>query len=235
MSEERRTKGTDPEGPAPSDGAEPAAGGAPSPLRDALVEAQARVVELERRVAELEQQLTAERAAATDYMQRWQRAQADFANLKRRAQAEQEQQARLQAAQALAAVLPALDSIERAFATLPPALRHLTWVDGIGLVHLQLHSALRAAGIKALAAEPGQSFDPRHHEAIGEVESAEHPEGRIAAVIQQGYEVGGIALRPALVQLARAPQSSGAGEAARAGPGTPTAASGETGGQGPSP
>src|SRR6478609_665302 len=67
------------------------------------------------RIAELERLLAAERDAATDYMQRWQRAVADFTNFKRRAQQEQEQRERLFAAQALAPVLNALDSFERAF------------------------------------------------------------------------------------------------------------------------
>jgi len=78
------------------------------------------------RIAELERQLATERDAATDYMQKWQRAVADFTNFKRRAQQEQEQRDQLFAAQALAPVLHALDSFERAFATLPDSLRGYT-------------------------------------------------------------------------------------------------------------
>jgi molecular chaperone GrpE len=172
------------------------------PLTDALVQAQARVVELER-------ELAAEREAATDYMQRWQRAQADFANLKRRAQQEQEQLQRLAGAKALAGILPALDSFERAFATLPPTLLHLSWIDGIGLVHLQLHGALQAAGVKPFVPDRGSPFDARREQSIGEIETGEVPPGTVAVVIQQGYELGDLLLRPALVQLARAPQASG--------------------------
>jgi molecular chaperone GrpE len=175
-----------------------------TPRDTAGTEAQARIAELERRVAELEQQHAKERDAATDYMQRWQRAQADFTNFKRRAQQEQE----LAEAQALAAVLPALDSFERAFASLPPTLRHFTWIDGIGLVHLQLHSALRAAGIHPISVEPGSAYDPRKLQASGEVETRDSPPGTVAVVVQQGYERGGVVLRPALVQLAREPSTS---------------------------
>jgi molecular chaperone GrpE len=184
-------------------------------IGDAVVQAQRRVVELEQRVAELERQMNAERDAATDYMNRWQRAQADFANLKRRTQQEQEQLQRLAGAQALAGVLPALDSFERAFATLPPSLRHFTWLDGIGLVHMQLHGALQAAGIRAFAPDRGSAFDPRREQTIGELETGEVAPGTVAVVVQQGYELGDLLLRPALVQLARAPQ---------AGSGTPAGA-----------
>jgi molecular chaperone GrpE len=183
-----------------------------SPLSDALVQAEERIVELERELAK-------EREAATDYMQRWQRAQADFSNLKRRAQQEQEQLQRLAGAQALAGILPALDSFERAFATLPPSLSHLSWIDGIGLVHLQLHGALQAAGIKPFAPDRGAPFDARRAQSIGEIETSEVPPGTVAVVVQQGYELGDLLLRPALVQLARAPQASGG--AAQAPPGEP--------------
>ncbi len=166
--------------------------------------------ELERRLAELERQLAAEREAATDYMQRWQRAQADFSNFRRRMQQEQDQREALATGRALAAVLPALDSFQRAFATLPESLRGFSWIDGIALVELQLRRALDALGVQPVEAAPGQAFDPMRHESIGEVETDEHPAGHIAAVIQQGYEVRGLLLRPVLVQTARERASAAA-------------------------
>lgn len=168
----------------------------------------ARIGDLERQVAELERQVATERDAASDYMRRYQQAQADFANFRRRTRQEQEQAQRLFGLEATARILPALDSLERAFATLPPSLRRLTWIDGVALIHMQLQQGLASLGIEAVSAEPGQPFDPRQHEAIGEVETAEHPEGHIAVVVQRGYATGETLLRPALVQVARAPQAS---------------------------
>jgi molecular chaperone GrpE len=191
--------------PPPAESAQPAGGDAG---REAAPDSAARLAELEQRVAELERQVSAERDAATDYMHRWQRAQADFSNFRRRAQQEEEQKRTLLAAQALAAVLPALDSFERAFTTLPATLRGFSWISGIELVYLQLQSALQLNGVQPVAAEPGQPFDPTRHQAIGEVESAEHPAGHIAVVIQRGYEAQGLLLRPTLVQLARAPEGA---------------------------
>ena len=129
-----------------------------------------RIADLEFQVAELERKLTRaraaspateeqvakEREAATDYMNRWQRAQADFANYKRRMEQEQQQRDALATWRALASVLPALDSFERAFATLPPTLAGYTWLDGIALIHLQLNQALASMGIAPVEAEPGQ-------------------------------------------------------------------------------
>lgn len=190
------------------------------------------------RIAELERLLAAERDAATDYMQRWQRVVADFTNFKRRAQQEQEQRERLFAAQALAPVLNALDSFERAFATLPDTLRGYTWVDGLALVEYQLRRALDAQRITEVSAEPGQPFDPAHHQAIGEVETDQHPAGHIVTVLQRGYEATGLLIRPALVQVARPP---GVAETAGTAEGEPAATTAtaarpeETQPSGPSP
>ena len=155
------------------------------------------------RVAALEAELEKERAAATDYMQRWQRAQADYSNFRRRAEQERDQQQKLYRAQSLAILLPALDTLERAFATLPETLRGYSWIDGVALVQLQLEGTLRGAGVEPIEVEVGAEFDPRRHEAIGEVASAEVPAGRVAAVIQRGYALGDLLLRPTLVQLSR--------------------------------
>lgn len=165
------------------------------------------------KLAELEAELAREREAAAGYLRRWHQAQADLTNFKRRAQQEQEQHVRLAMGRALALVLPAIDSFERAFATLPPSLRGFSWISGLALVEMQLQSALAASGAAEVPAEPGAAFNPQHHEAVGEVETVEHPDGCIAAVLQRGYAIEGLLIRPALVQLARAPRAS-AGEGA---------------------
>ncbi len=195
------------------------------PSADALQTAS--VADLEQRIADLQRQLERERDQSTDYMRRWHTAQADFANFKRRTQQEQEQRERLLAAQSLAPVLHALDSLERAFLALPPTLRSFSWIEGIALVELQLRRALELQGIRAVEAEPGQSFDPTRHEPIGEVETSEHAEGAIVVVVQRGYESQGLLIRPALVQLARKPAATSANLADTA---TPDAATEEASG-----
>src|SRR5579883_3482797 len=173
-----------------------------APLADSEVATlRSRISELEQQLAEMEQKLAGERQHATEYMNHWQRTQADFTNFKRRVQQEQEQRDALATTQVVALFLPALDSFERAFATLPPTLLGYSWIDGISLV--QMHRALQVHGVQQMEIAPGQPFDPLRHESIGEVESEEHPEGHIAVVVQSGYEVQGRVLRPALVQLAR--------------------------------
>jgi molecular chaperone GrpE len=162
-----------------------------------------RIAELERKLADLEQRLARESEQATDYMTRYQRIQADFANFKRRAEQEQGHRDQLITAQVISMFLPALDSFERAFSSLPPSLLSYTWIDGISLIQMEMRRALQLHGVEQVEAKPGQVFDPLRHESIGEVESKEVPEGHIAVVLQSGYEIQGHILRPILVQLAR--------------------------------
>jgi len=180
--------------------------------------------QLEQEKSELEQKLIRESEQATDYMNRYQRLQADFANFKRRAQQEQEQREQLVTAQVISLFLPALDSFERAFATLPESLRGYSWIDGLSLVLMEMQRALQFGGVEPIEVEPGHAFDPLRHESVGEVESSEYPAGHIAVILQSGYAARGRTLRPTLVQLARraAPQAAEASDDAA------TAGAGET-------
>ena len=187
-----------------------------SPLTDKAADTdtlQNRIAELERQLAELEQARARESEQATDYMNRYQRTQADFANFRRRAEQDQEHRDAMATAQVLSLILPALDSFERAFTSLPPSLLGFSWIDGISLIHLELHHALQIYGAQEIETKPGQEFDPLRHQSVGEVESSEHPEGRIAIVLQSGYEMRGRVLRPTLVQLARPPVAAATGAA----------------------
>jgi molecular chaperone GrpE len=170
---------------------------------------------LKDQLAQVLSDLEAERDHATDYMHKWQRAQADMSNFRRRVQQEEEQFAAMAAAQAMALVLPALDSFERAFKTLPESLQRLTWIEGIFLVESQLRRTLEAHGVSPFEPQPGDALDATRHQPVAQAETTAHPEGAVVEVVQRGYELNGRVLRPALVRIARAPAdaapSSGAG------------------------
>jgi molecular chaperone GrpE len=98
-------------------------------------------------------------------------------------------------------LLPALDNLDRAVAALEAAEdeHHLT--DGIRLVTTELTAALGRTGIEGYAAK-GERFDPVHHEAVAQqpVEGAEP--GTIVEVLQSGYRLYELVLRPARVIVA---------------------------------
>lgn len=164
----------------------------------------------ERPEAELEQlrrELEAVRAQAAEYLDGWQRTQAEFANYRKRQEAEFLERVRLNNAVLIARILPVLDDLERAIQTLPPGLQSLTWVEGIFLIKRKLEVILEAEGLKPIETE-GKFFDPLYHEAVTYEDAPGYREGQIIGEVQRGYMLGDRVIRPALVRVARTPPVS---------------------------
>mgnify|MGYP000194564014 CR=1 FL=1 len=153
-------------------------------------------------VDDLRSQLESARSEAQRYLDNWRRAEADFANYKKRVEQEREETRRFANASLIIAILPVLDDLERALQSLDARLAGLTWFDGIRLIYRKLQAALESAGVREIPAE-GQSFDPRYHEAI---HYAEGEEGKVLAVVQRGYMLHDRVLRPALVIVGKRPE-----------------------------
>jgi molecular chaperone GrpE len=137
-----------------------------------------------------------------EYLDALQRLKAEFDNYRKRLQREGEA-LRLRAAEGLVeSLLPVVDNMERA---LEAAGKHeeSKLVEGVELVSGQLRSVLASQGLEEVPAEPGVPFDPTVHEAVLAQESAEYPEGTIAAVLEKGYLLHGRLLRPVKVIVAR--------------------------------
>ena len=164
-------------------------------------------------VSDLAAELAREREKATEYMQRWQRAQADLANYKRRAEQEREQMQKYGPFPLYLELLKMLDNFQRAFETLPLELREFSWVQGVALNYAHLEGLLRLYGVLALATRPGDPFDPEVHEAVTHEETDAYPDGAVTAEYQRGYKLHDRILRPALVRVAKAKttQATGAG------------------------
>jgi molecular chaperone GrpE len=80
-------------------------------------------------------------------------------------------------------------------------------LKGVALVLRVFQSKLERYNVKAFASR-GEPFDPRLHEAISRVPTAEVPAGSVAVELQRGYRIGDKLLRPAMVSVAVAPASS---------------------------
>jgi len=159
--------------------------------------------ELER----LRQELEAARAQAAEYLDGWQRTQAEFANYRKRQEAEFMERVRLNNAVLIARILPVLDDLERAVQTLPPGLQSLTWVEGVFLIKRKLEVILEAEGLKPIETE-GKFFDPLYHEAVTYEDVPGYEDGQIIGEVQRGYMLGDRVIRPALVRVARAGQAN---------------------------
>jgi molecular chaperone GrpE len=72
-------------------------------------------------------------------------------------------------------------------------------IEGIHMVERKLLQELEQAGFERVGA-PGEPFDPNHHEAVATHPASEQQApGTIGNVLQPGYRLGNVLLRPARV------------------------------------
>jgi molecular chaperone GrpE len=151
-------------------------------------------VEMDPVQAELER-LRSEKAELLD---RFQRAQAEFENLRKRLMREKDEAREYAAMGTIRSLLPVADDFERALAApgLDPEVR-----KGLDLVYKALFEVFTRAGLKPVE-EEGE-FDPNVHEAVdrGPAESDEDDQ-KIMEVYQRGYHFKERLLRPAMVKVA---------------------------------
>ncbi len=152
------------------------------------------------------EKLKAERDALLD---RLARSQAEFDNARKRAVREQAEFRDFAAADVLRGLLPVLDSFERAL-KLSPLKQSLSGApidtgefrSGVELIYRQLQDALVKAGVQPIKSV-GEPFDPKVHEAIEMVDTAEVPDHHVLDELQRGYKYKDRLLRPAMVRVAR--------------------------------
>lgn len=150
----------------------------------------------------LKSELEELRSEASEYLDGWQRARAEFANYKKRIEREQEEARERIAGEIIARYLGVFDDLERALQDQPTEGDGKVWSEGIKLIHQKLKSILESEGIEIVPAE-GEPFDPNIHEAISYEESDDHENGQVIAVVQQGYKLGDRLIRPAIVRVAK--------------------------------
>jgi molecular chaperone GrpE len=71
---------------------------------------------------------------------------------------------------------------------------------GVAMTERVLQTKLERHNVKKIDPQPGDNFDPHVHQAVAHIPS-EHPSGKIAAVMQTGYAIGGRTLRAAMIAV----------------------------------
>jgi molecular chaperone GrpE len=134
-----------------------------------------------------------------EYLDALRRTAAEFDNYRKRVQRDQAALHARAAEQLVTALLPVLDDLERA---LQAAEEHeeAKLEEGVRLVHRAFADVLRREGLEEIATDG--AFDPHVHEALlaQPVEGAEP--GAVVDVVQKGYRLGDLVLRPARVIVA---------------------------------
>lgn len=146
------------------------------------------IADLEAKVAELEDKLL--------------RSQAEIQNIQQRHAREVQNVRKYDGQKLAAAVLPAVDNLERALQVEADDTVTKQIKTGVEMTLKTLVQALADNGISATG-EVGEAFDPTKHQAIQSVASEDVASDEIAAVLQKGYMIQDRVLRPAMVAVAK--------------------------------
>ena len=140
-------------------------------------------------------------AKAKEYMDGWQRSQADFVNLRRRDEEAKAEFLKFAHADMVSQLLPVLDSFEL---SLPHGNKDLPAGQGqagLEVIYKQFLSILKSGGLE-VSNPMGETFDPKMHEAIGVIETEKSGDDhKILEVVQKGYILSGKTIRPAKVRI----------------------------------
>ncbi len=142
------------------------------------------------------------------YLAGWKRAQADYQNLTRETEQQQQMRTRYANERLLRDLLPALNQFALAL-SFTPAIDTLSdeqkpvwepWLVGIRAVYTLWEKTAHELGLTPIATDG--LFDPMLHEALAE-ELSDLPEGTITKVVQSGWILHGKVLEPAKVLVAK--------------------------------
>ena len=153
----------------------------------------AEVEQLKARVAQLEKE-------SADHRDQWLSAAADYKNFKRRTEQERAELIRSASAGLLLKLLPVIDDLERALASVTPDVAATPWYNGFRLIPQKLQTVLESEGVAPIAAL-GQDFDPNFHEAVIYEPAGEGQEGKVVGELQKGYKLRDRVLRPTMVKV----------------------------------
>lgn len=128
------------------------------------------------------------------------RQQAELENVRKRVQREKEEFRQYAVEDLVRALLPTLDSCERAMKHRDPNVPEAIY-QGIEMIHRQLLGVLTRAGLVAIEST-GKLFDPRFHQAVETVPAGAHRDQEIVEELQRGYLLKNRLLRPAVVKVA---------------------------------
>lgn len=133
------------------------------------------------------------------------RAQADVQNIRRRAEQDVEKAHKFGLEKMVNDLLPVVDNLERALATIDPANEAFAAItEGIKLTHKSFVDALARHQVKVVDPQ-GEPFDPNLHQAVSAVPNPDVEPNSVITCFQKGYILHGRLVRPAMVVVSKAP------------------------------
>ena len=105
----------------------------------------------------------------------------------------------------IAALLPALDNLNRAAASADAPRESI--LEGIRSIASTFEAALTNAGVEPIQSV-GEEFNPELHEAVDTEETGSEMDGKVIEEYSRGFRMGDRLLRPARVKVGRATEQS---------------------------
>ena len=158
---------------------------------------QPEVAESKADISVLQKELDEARQKAEEHLNSWQRAQADFTNIRRRLEQDKAEAIKYAESDLILKLLLVLDDLGRAMHHTPPALKDEAWVQGMEGIIRKFKGIMDAVGLVEIPAM-GLAFDPNLHEAVACLPG---PEGTIIAEHEKGYYFKDRILRPSRVTV----------------------------------
>lgn len=161
----------------------------------------------EEEIKRLTSELVIRTKEAEDNHGRFLRACADLENYKKRAEKEKVESISFANESLISEILPVLDNFERALSHAKEEnLESLT--KGVRLIIEQMYPVLKKFGLQEIKAV-GERFDPAVHHAISQEDTTQAEPETVVREFQKGYYLKGRLLRPAMVAVAKAPETGG--------------------------
>ena len=151
---------------------------------------------LEEMVAKLEADLADAQDSAL-------RAQADAANVQRRAEQEIDKARKFALDRFVGELLPVVDNMERALSAATDSGAEASIGEGLELTLKSFMDALKKTGVEIVDPQ-GEPFDPQLAQAMSMVENPDVEPNTVIAVMQKGYTLNGRLVRPAMVMVSKA-------------------------------
>ena len=132
---------------------------------------------------------------------------ADFDNFRKRIVRQMEENRKSVIEQVLLDFVEVTDNFDRALKSARTAEDMQSIVNGIEQLSKQFFSILEKYGLERIESEKGCEFDPHRHEAVQHIETSEVPDNTVVEVYRPGYALDSKVVRPAMVSVARNPDS----------------------------
>lgn len=147
-------------------------------------------------------QLASVMAERDEFLDQLQRSRAEFANFRRRNDQERAMVRQIVGRDVLSQFLPVIDDLDRALAAIPESERESGWVKGVSMIKTKLNGTVERLGVTRIEAL-NKPFDPAFHEAVATEPGTSG--SHVVEIYQNGYRLGDLLVRPAMVKTGDAP------------------------------